>query len=793
MPERCRIRVQGIVQGVGFRPFVFGLAQANGLAGLVRNDAQGVTIEVEGEASAIQRFVNGVRSNPPPLALIDAVATEPLPPCGAASFAIEPSCDDSGRAGKQALVSPDVSVCDDCLRELFDPTDRRYGYPFINCTNCGPRYSIIQAVPYDRPQTTMAPFHMCAACQREYDDPTNRRFHAQPNACPACGPQIRIVVGNTKGVTSNWQFVTEKTQIPVNQDELPITNYQLLVAQAQAWLASGAILAIKGLGGYHLACDAANAEAVERLRARKRRFDKPFALMAADVNAVQGLVPLGEAERAALSDRRRPIVLLPGWQGAGVASVVAPRLNSLGIMLPYTPLHHLLFAGAPYRLLVMTSGNLSDEPIAYDDADAFERLAPLADAFLTHDRAIHTRVDDSVVRVFLSPVPSSLPTDHSPLTTVLRRSRGFAPQPITLGFECPAPVLAVGAHLKNTFCLGRGRQAFLSQHIGDLDNLETLSAYRAAVGHLERLFDIQPEIIAHDLHPDYLSTQVALEREGVRRVGVQHHHAHIASVLAEHRLAGPVLGVAFDGTGYGLDGSVWGGEFLVASLAAFERAAYLRPVRMPGGEQAIRQPWRLAAAWLQTLYGDQWREWGLPLCNQPQLRGVLNMLARGVNSPLTSSMGRLFDAVAALLGVRDRVSYEGQAAIELEALAARGEPGAYPFALAGAQIDPAPMFEALLADLAAGAPVPVLAARFHNGVAALVVSVCRRLRAERGLGTVALSGGVFQNATLLTRALAGLEAAGFAVYTNQRVPPNDGGLALGQLAVAAAATRAQAG
>jgi hydrogenase maturation protein HypF len=786
MTERCRIRVQGIVQGVGFRPFIYGLAQRNGLAGLVRNDAQGVTIEVEGEAAAIQRFLSGVRDNPPPLALIDQVATEPLPARGDSQFAIVPSRDDTGQAaGRQALVSPDVSVCDDCLHELFDPADRRYGYPFINCTNCGPRYSIVRDVPYDRPQTTMAPFRMCPDCQREYDDPLNRRFHAQPNACPVCGPRVRLEDRSWRLEAGSWR--------PEVSIQPPASSLQPPLQQARQLLATGAILAVKGVGGYHLACDAANAAAVRRLRERKRRFDKPFALMAPDLAAVEEVCQLSAAERAALADRRRPIVLLACRAAAHLAPEVAPRLNSLGVMLPYTPLHHLLFAGAPYRLLVMTSGNVSDEPIAFEDADALARLAPLADAFLTHDRAIHTRVDDSVIHVpsIASTTNHQLPrraADHQP-PVILRRSRGYAPEPISLSFECPAPILAAGAHLKNTVCLAKGRRAFLSQHIGDLDNLETLESYRGAVAHLQRLFDIAPQVVAHDLHPDYLSTQYALALEGVRRVPVQHHHAHIASVMAEHGLRGPLIGVAFDGTGYGPDGTVWGGEFLVADMAGFERAAFLRPVPMPGGEQAIHQPWRLAAAWLQTLYGDEWRDWGLPFAaaaGPAPLRGVLQMMERGLNSPLTSSMGRLFDAVSALLGLRATVSYEGQAAIELEAIAAPDEPGAYDFALAGPWADPAPLFACLLADLQAGVPAPVIAARFHKGVAALVVAVCQRLRAERGLNVVALSGGVFQNANLLARSLAGLSARGFEVYTNQRVPPNDGGLALGQVAVAAA-------
>ncbi len=766
MRERRRIVVQGIVQGVGFRPFVYGLAQQHALVGQVHNDTAGVTIEAEGDAAALEAFTRAMREQPPALAVVERVAWEALPLHGDSAFVIDAS--QHGPA-KQALVSPDAAVCDDCRRELFDPADRRYHYPFINCTNCGPRYSIIRDVPYDRPSTTMAAFRLCAACQQEYDDPGDRRFHAQPVACPVCGPHVRLV--------------SDQQTIAAGQDAR-------VLAEAQRLLADGAILAIKGLGGYHLACDAGNAAAVARLRARKRRWDKPFALMAADLAAAETVCEVDAAGSAALLDRRRPIVLLPRRPVGALAPAVAPRLNNLGLMLPYTPLHYLLFAEAPYQLLVMTSGNASDEPIAFEDDDAFKRLAALADAFLTHDRAIHTRVDDSVVRVV--PLPAAVcgqPMADYQLPITLRRARGYAPQPLAVPFEFRQPVLAVGAHLKNTFCLGKGRYALLSPHIGDLDNLETLLAFRAGVTHLERLFDVTPQVIAHDLHPDYLSSQFAFEAHNVRRFAVQHHHAHIASVLAEHGLAGPVIGLAFDGTGLGADGTLWGGEFLVADLAGFERAAYLEPVPLPGGEQAVRQPWRVAAAWLQKLYGDDWSSWPVNFPRQADratAAALRQMIAQRINSPLTSSMGRLFDALAALLGLRETVTYEGQAAIELEAIADLSTHAAYPFGQRRPAVDLAPLFEAVLADLRAGIGAPVISARFHNAVAGLAADVCVELRQERGLNRVALSGGVFQNVLLLARTLERLAALGFETYTNQRVPPNDGGIAFGQAAVAAA-------
>lgn len=730
MDVRVGVRVEGVVQGVGFRPFVHGLATGLGLSGLVGNDAGGVFIEVEGAPDEVGRFLDGLRTRPPRLALVERVTTRELDAVGRGGFAIVGS-DASGE--RRALVSWDAATCDDCLREMRDPGDRRHRYPFINCTGCGPRFTIVTGVPYDRPNTTMAGFAMCGSCAAEYRDPADRRFHAQPVCCPACGPSLAT---------------------------RPHAGEPLEAAAAV--LAEGGVLAVKGLGGYHLAARAADAGAVAALRSRKHREDKPFAVMVPGLEAARGLCELSEAEEDLLTGPRRPIVLARRRPDAALADAVAPGNGSVGLMLPYTPLHHLLVT----EPIVLTSGNVSDEPIAYRDEDALERLAGIADAFLLHDRPIHTRTDDSVMRTFRGrPLP-------------VRRSRGYAPEPIPV--PAGRPVLACGAELKNTFCLARDGRAFVSHHIGDLENHETLRAFEEGIGHLRRLFGIAPEVIAYDPHPEYLSTKYALDQD-LPGIAVQHHHAHIASCLADNGAVGPVIGVAFDGTGYGTDGTLWGGEFLVADLRGFERAGHLEPVPLPGGAAAIREPWRMAAA-----YGvpDD-----LPVARRPGWDAVTAMARRGVNAPPTSSMGRLFDAVAAVLGVRDRVNYEGQAAIELEQCADPAETGAYPATLSGTTGFTVPggeIVDAVVSDLRAGVPVPVIAARFHNGVAALVVDAASRIRSETGIGTVALSGGVFQNMLLLDRAVSGLTDAGFDVLTHHRVPPNDGGISLGQAAVATA-------
>jgi len=777
-----RIHVKGIVQGVGFRPFVYGLAKRYGLAGWVRNTSAGVDIEVDGRPDALAAFVEALKREAPPLAHIDGVEATERPADGFTTFEIVKS---QPLAGAFQPISPDVAICADCLRELFDPADRRYRYPFINCTNCGPRFTIIEDVPYDRPLTTMSPFPMCEACATEYDDPLDRRFHAQPVACPTCGPHVWLEASpGAKGGTA------------------PRLEREAAVRDARRLLVDGRIVAIKGLGGFHLACDATNEAAVRELRERKRRVEKPLAMMMADAATVRDHCYVDEAAEQLLASAARPIVILHRRRESPVSTAVAPRQDTLGIMLPYTPLHYLLLEpagegeGAAPTALVMTSGNVSEEPIAYRNEEALERLAPLADAFLLHNRAIHVRCDDSVVR--------SLPrqeeaADGDPAPYLLRRSRGYAPNPLPLPWAAP-PLLAAGAELKNAFCLTRERYAFLSQHVGDLENYETLHAFEEGVGHFERLFRVRPEALAYDLHPDYLATRYALaraEREGLPAIGVQHHHAHIAACMADNGLSGerPVIGVSFDGTGYGDDGAIWGGEFLVADYGGYERVAHLAYVPLAGGDLAVREPWRMALAWLRQS-GRPWDEALPPTRYAAELSrekgqdalGILErQLATGLNAPPTSSMGRLFDAVAALAGVRQAVTYEAQAAIELEALARirEGERGAYPFTIEIGVVDPRPLIAAVAEDVKAGADRGVIAARFHNGVAQMVADVCRHLRNAFGLSEVALSGGVWQNAILLRQTMALLRTHDFTVYVHRQAPANDGGLALGQAAVAA--------
>jgi len=780
--EGARIHITGIVQGVGFRPFVYGLAARLHLAGWVRNTSAGVDIEVDAPPATLERFVRALREEAPPLARIDGLDVVWQAPNGFTAFEIVPS-----EPIPEAFqpISPDVSICPDCLRELFAPGDRRYLYPFINCTNCGPRFTIITDIPYDRPNTTMAPFTMCPDCAREYDDPLDRRFHAQPVACPVCGPRV-------------WLEMT-------TGDRRPADDGDNAVFAARRLLSAGRILAVKGLGGFHLACDAANADAVVELRRRKLRVDKPFALMMPDLAAVEQHCLVNAAERLLLESRQRPIVVLRRRSGSTIAREVAPGQDTLGVMLPYTPLHYLLFASVPHPSsftsppLVMTSGNLSEEPIAADNAEARQRLAPLADAFLMHDRDIRTRCDDSVVRLFAPTQDRRRKTAGlRPLPYVLRRSRGYAPDPIQLPFEAP-PLLAAGPELKNTFCLTRERYAFLSHHVGDMQNYETLRAFEDGVAHFERLFRIKPQAVAYDLHPDYLATRYALTRagrEGLPAIGVQHHHAHIAACMADNGLTGehPLIGVSFDGTGYGEDGAIWGGEFLIADYAVCRRAAHLEYFPLPGGDAAIKHPARAALALLWR-YGLEWEDAFGPskaLC-QEERAALRTQLERKLNTPLTSSMGRLFDAAAALAGVRQQVNYEAQAAIEFEALADPDERGAYPFEISEVAepqsaisivLSPVPLLSALLSDVRAGLSVDKISARFHNGVAAMVLQVCEGLRRQAGLDEVALSGGVWQNMFLLGRTVELLHRGGFQVYSHRQVPTNDGGLSLGQAAVA---------
>ena len=756
------IHITGIVQGVGFRPFVYGLATRLALTGWVRNTSAGVDISVDGTRDSLECFLRALRDETPPLARIDEFQVIQKQPNGFSSFEIVHS-----QAIPDAFqpISPDVSICPDCLRELFDPNDRRYRYPFINCTNCGPRFTIIQDIPYDRPKTTMAPFEMCPACAAEYHNPLDRRFHAQPVACPDCGPQVWL----------------ETDGSPEQKTENAILETRLLLAQ-------GKIVAVKGLGGFHLACDATNLEAVSELRHRKLRVDKPFALMLPDLETVEKHCALKDTERELLLSRERPIVILEKRPNSPIVAEVAPGQSTLGVMLPYTPLHYLLLERQPGypEALVMTSGNLSEEPIATDNSEARERLASLADAFLMHNREIHTRCDDSVMRV-LNPSQISSNRHHTSMYP-LRRARGYAPFPIRLPWKLTS-ILATGAELKNTFCLTRDHYAFLSHHIGDLENYETLRSFEEGVVHFERLFRVKPEAIAYDLHPNYLSTRYGLtraEREGLPAVGVQHHHAHIAACMAENGFEGnkPVIGVAFDGTGYGDDGAIWGGEILLSDYAQYQRVYHLAYVPLPGGDKAIREPWRMALAWLEHA-GLEWAEDLPPVRQDPLELSVLrHQLQSGLNAPPTSSMGRLFDAISALAGVRQQVNYEAQAAIELEALADPDEVGVYPLEISDEVIDPTPLIQAAVMDLRRGLPVGKIAARFHNGLAGMVLQVCQRLRAHFGVTEVVLSGGVWQNMTLLTRAEALLGRAGFAVYVHRQVPANDGGLALGQAMIA---------
>jgi len=812
----ARIVIKGIVQGVGFRPFVYSLAKQLGLKGWVRNTSAGVEIEVDGELSSLRSFIHAVQFESPPLARIDSIEVTEKALNGFHEFEIHHSAEIEDEFQP---VSPDVSICEDCLRELFDPNDRRFLYPFINCTNCGPRFTIIERIPYDRANTTMAGFVMCDDCRAEYNNPLNRRFHAQPIACPACGPQVWLEGRFTE---------------PDPHKAIPL---------AVNILRQGRIVAIKGLGGVHLACDATNAEAVNALRSRKLRVDKPFAIMMGTLDDISNQCFINEYERGLLLSKDRPIVILQRKPDSIVDPNVAPGQHTLGVMLPYTPLHHLLFydwatlnnnwnSPPPEKplMLVMTSGNLSEEPIAKDNEEAVDRLSGIADAFLLHDRPIRTRCDDSVGRVFEVRRPprrtaGSLSRQNlsgrdiersreSYFWTPIRRSRGYVPYPVLFPDQYPQ-VLAVGGELKNVFCLTRGRYAFLSHHIGDLENFETLKAFEDGIAHFESLFKATPEILAHDLHPNYLATRYALDRAATERIpaiAVQHHHAHVAACMADndYRGEGLILGVSFDGTGYGDDGKIWGGEFLLANYRDYKRVAHLIYAPLPGGEQAIREPWRIALAWL-ILSGIEWSE-DIPPVKYAKQSSSMNDNGRGfyidllevirkqltnqINTPLTSSAGRLFDAVASLIGIRHTVNYEAQAAIEMEAAADQNEKSSYSFEISDRLpvgevdedvhlIDPTPMFREIVADLRTGTSQNAIAGKFHNTVMNMIAETCRAIQRDYGIQDVFLSGGVWQNAYLLTRTIPVLDALGFRVYTHRQVPSNDGGLALGQAIVAA--------
>jgi hydrogenase maturation protein HypF len=763
-----QIHVNGVVQGVGYRPFVYRLAQRYSLSGWVRNTSAGVDIIVEGETGALHNFIDDLNRCAPPLAHIDDIKVRTATANGFTRFEIQES---AAVPGGFQPVSPDVALCAQCERELFDPTDRRYLYPFINCTHCGPRFTIIRALPYDRPATSMATFALCADCQVEYTDPSDRRFHAQPVACPQCGPQVWL---ETKG-----EQVSERLAALLG---------------ARRLLREGSIIAIKGLGGFHLACDATNAKAVAELRRRKGRAGKPFALMAADINVIETLCKVNEAERALLMGREKPIVILKRHTtnhkrsaAIRVADEVAPNVDTLGLMLPYTPLHHLLLnqtdptlAAEPApRLLVMTSGNLSEEPIITDNEAAQLKLASIADAFLLHNREIDQHCDDSVMRIVCK----------KPLH--LRRARGYAPYPVTLPFNAHQ-LLAVGGELKNTFCLTRERYAFLSQHIGDMENVETLAAFERSQTHLQSLFGVRPEAIVHDLHPGYLTTRWA-RRQNLPLIGVQHHHAHIAACTAENGLTGerPVIGLAFDGTGYGTDGTIWGGEVLIADYKSFQRFAHLEPLPLPGGDAAIRQPWRAAVGYATGL--------GLSVSAMSLLKDidlqamfvVEAQIQKGINAPLTSSMGRLFDVVAALAGGHTSVSYEAQAAIEMEEASHQFISEVSPYYIYWDEVNGVQVIRVhyciseIITDVQLGRSLGYIGARFHLTLVEMAAALCREARQQLGLNQVALSGGVWQNTLLLSLTIEALREQGFEVFTHHLTPANDGGLALGQAVIAA--------
>jgi hydrogenase maturation protein HypF len=746
-----RIDINGIVQGVGFRPFIYQLARLHGLNGQVANTDEGITVHLEGSSERIGAFLEDLTRKKPPLARIIEINPTDKPVQGYKAFSIALS---RGADQRTTLISPDVAVCEDCLQELFDPADRRYGYPFINCTNCGPRYTIIEDIPYDRPKTSMRQFNMCSRCQAEYDDPDNRRFHAQPNACPLCGPQAALF----------------------DQRRAPVSGADP-IALAARLIKAGHIVAVKGLGGFHLAVDARNDAAVARLRRRKLREEKPLAVMSPDLDTIAGYAQLGSQEHALLTSIQRPIVLLPKRLPEKLAFEVAPRNHYYGVMLPYTPLHHLLLAHG-FTALVMTSANRSEEPIAIDNDDAFERLAGIADYFLIHDRGIYLRSDDSIVR------------PAAGRTRFVRRSRGYVPVPVFLK-SAIVPVLACGAELKNTICLTRGRQAFVSQHIGDLENAATEEFFRQTIDHLKRLLDIRPEVVACDLHPDYLSTQWAKAQSDAPVIEVQHHHAHIAAVMAENQLEGPLIGLAFDGTGLGDDGTMWGGEILLADSAGYRRAGTLEAVPMPGGAAAIRETWRMGLAYLHAAFGEGMWELDLPLLHdldRHKARIVVQMAERRINAPLTSSLGRLFDGVAAILGLRGEVAYEGQAAMELEMIADGREQEAYAFEWRDGPwrtLSIGPLIRAVVADVQKKVPAFIVSRKFHQTITGMCAALCATLRDETHLTRVALSGGCFQNILLLGGLHQALASNGFEVFSHHQVPTNDGGLALGQALVAA--------
>ncbi|MFW6114961.1 MAG: carbamoyltransferase HypF [Thermodesulfobacteriota bacterium] len=741
---RAYVHLEGIVQGVGFRPFVYNLARSYDLTGWVLNNEQGVSLEVEGEREIIEQFLSGL-SHPPPLAAIEKIEVSYEVPVGYMNFEIRESVPGSERF---TLISPDIATCDECLEEIFDPDDRRFRYPFTNCTNCGPRFTIIEDIPYDRKFTTMDSFEMCPRCSREYHDPADRRFHAQPNACPVCGPGLRLLNGAGK-------------ELPAAD---PLAEVISLLKQEQ-------IIAIKGVGGFHLACDATNEHAVARLRGRKYREDKPFAVMCRNTETAAKYCRLTSVGKRILEGKERPIVVLPTKEPNPIAFSVAPHQRTVGIMLPYTPLHYLLFAEG-LEALVMTSGNVSDEPISFHTDEAVTRLAGIADYFLTHNRTIRTRCDDSVIQ------------PNGDTFTFLRRSRGYVPAPIKLPRKGKS-VLGCGAEIKNTFCLTRGDHAFVSHHIGDMENIETLDSFEQGIGLFTRIFQVNPELVVYDLHPEYLATRYA-KSLGIPAVGLQHHAAHALSCMAEHGRTGRTLAVVMDGTGYGDDGTVWGGEFLELDVHTHRRLGHLRYIPLPGGEKAVKEPWRLAAAYLARIYGSL-ESLAIPFTetlNYEKWSRLEAAIDAKMNCPPSSSAGRLFDAVSALIGIRSVVNYEGQAAVELEQIAEQDGRGAYPFGIDQQEgkyvLDPDPAIMAIVKELQAKVSPSSISSRFHTTVAEMILAVLSRLRKDGGINEVALSGGVFQNELLTTRVVQLLSDSGFTVFTHHKVPPNDGGISLGQ-------------
>jgi hydrogenase maturation protein HypF len=759
---RLRVKVRGVVQGVGFRPFVYRLAHRYKLNGWVRNTSGNVTIEIEGQEANINQFLASLKSEAPPVARIQDIATETIAVKGDAGFSILES---RAKAGEYQSISGDIATCTECLKEIFNPDNRRYLYPFTNCTNCGPRFTIIRDIPYDRPLTTMHRFIMCPDCQAEYDDPLNRRFHAQPNACPKCGPSLQLT----------------------DKEGNAIACRDILKRTAEL-IGKGNIVAVKGMGGFQLACDATSHGTVARLRQRKRRPGKPFALMMSSLEEIRKHCLISPIEEELLLSAQSPIVLLR-WRRdiSNIAESVAEKNKYLGVMLPSTPLHHILlrYAAIP---LVMTSGNISEEPICKDNDEAIRRLKGIADYFVLHNRDIYSRYDDGVYLVEKGEVQA------------LRRARGHAPSPIALPFQSKQ-ILACGAEEKNTFCLTRDRYAFLSQHIGDMDNEETLEHYQDTIGLYQRLFRVQPEVIAHDTHPEYHATRYALkiaEDEGLPTVAIQHHHAHIVSCMVENGVQAPVIGVAFDGTGYGSDGNIWGGEFLVCDAKGFERLAHLEYVPMPGGDAAIHKPYRMALGYLFTLLGEETPLESLPIISRvptEEIRIIKKQLEQGLNSPLTSSAGRLFDAVSALAGVRGEIEFEAQAAIELEMLAPDdiSHFDAYPFTIEPGNgmllIRLRELIAAIVGDAAGSVPAATISGRFHQTVADIITGTCHIISEGIGVKSVALSGGVFQNRLLLNLAIDGLQKGGFKVYSHRVVPTNDGGIALGQAVIAHSSRR----